>query len=219
MNRRDSSYVRGSTDVALCERTIGAVFDATVRRRGSALALVSRHQNRRLSYAELAAEVNACARGLGELGIQREDRVGLWSPNCVEWIVVQLATARIGAILVTINPAYRAGELEHALNLTQCKALVLAERFKSSDYLSMLCELAPELANAQQGRLAAHRLPALRWVITLGAAEKGGALRYADVLGRGHVSTCASHCEDLRPQDPINIQFTSGTTACRRARR
>ena len=194
------SYVRGSTDVALCERTIGAVFDDTVRQRGSDLALVSLHQNRRLSYAELAAEVNACARGLRELGIEREDRVGLWSPNCVEWIVVQLATARIGAILVTINPAYRAGELEHALNLTQCKALVLAERFKSSDYLAMLRELS------------ASRLPALRWVITLGSAAVDGALRYVDLIQRGHASSGASHCEDLRPHDPINIQFTSGTT-------
>jgi fatty-acyl-CoA synthase len=125
---------------------------------------------------------------------------------------VQLATARIGAILVTINPAYRCGELEHALNLTQCKALVLAERFKSSDYLSILRELAPELPTAQAGRLAVRRLPALRWVITLGTAVTGGALRYADVLERGHAATHASHCEDLQPQDPINIQFTSGTT-------
>ena len=212
MNERAPSYVRGSTDVALCELTIGKVFDDTARRRDSALAVVSCHQNRRLSYAELAAEVNACACGLLALGIEREDRVGLWAPNCVEWIVVQLATARIGAILVTINPAYRVGELEHALNLTQCKALVLAEHFKSSDYLSMLRELAPELATAQAGRLAARRLPALRWLITLGSAVTGGALRYADVLERGHANTCASHCEGLRSQDPINIQFTSGTT-------
>ena len=200
MNERDLSYVRGSTDVALCEHTIGKVFDDTARQRGSALALVSCHQNRRLSYAELATEVNACARGLRELGIGREDRVGLWSPNCVEWIVVQLATARIGAILVTINPAYRVGELEHALNLTQCKALVLAERFKSSDYLAMLRELS------------ASRLPALRWVITLGSAVVSGALRYVDLIQRGHASSGASHCEDLQPHDPINIQFTSGTT-------
>jgi fatty-acyl-CoA synthase len=212
VNERDSTCVRGSTDVALCEHTIGKVFDDTARRRGSALALVSRHQNRRLSYAELAAEVNAFACGLRELGVEREDRVGLWAPNCVEWIVVQLATARIGAILVTINPAYRVGELEHALNLTQCKALVLAERFKSSDYLAMLRELAPELAMAQASRLAARRLPALRSVITLGPHEAGGALRYADVLERGRASTRASHCEGLQPQDPINIQFTSGTT-------
>ena len=156
--------------------------------------------------------MNACARGLRVLGIEREDRVGLWSPNCVEWIVVQLATARIGAILVTINPAYRVGELEHALNLTQCKALVLAEHFKSSDYLSMLRELAPELSAAQAGRLAARRLPALHWVITLGSDATSGTLRYADVLERGHASTLASHSDDLRPHDPINIQFTSGTT-------
>jgi fatty-acyl-CoA synthase len=212
VSERGPSYVRGSTDVTLCEHTIGEIFDDTARRCADDLAVVSRHQQRRLSYAELAAEVNACARGLRELDIEREDRVGLWSPNCIEWIVVQLATARIGAILVTINPAYRCGELEHALNLTQCKALVLAEHFKGSDYLSMLCELAPELAAAQAGRLAAQRLPALRWVITLGAAQTGGALCYADLLGRGHASSRESHCEGLRPQDPINIQFTSGTT-------
>ena len=211
-SRDQPSDVRGASTPPLCDRTIGEIFDDTVSRRGSATALVSRHQGRRFSYAELAAEVDAIASGLRVLGVVPGDRVGLWAPNCYEWIVVQLATARIGAILVTINPAYRLAELGHALNLTGCKALVLAEQFKSSDYLAMLLELVPEIACGAPGQIDSLRAPMLRWIVTLGSRAVTGTLSYAELAARGRGSAMESRVGGLACDDPINIQFTSGTT-------
>jgi fatty-acyl-CoA synthase len=209
---RDASWVCGADDVPLCRRTIGEVFDDSVARHGTALALVSIHQGRRFSYAELGLEVDAVAAGLRAIGVARGDRVGLWAPNCAEWIVVQLATARIGAILVTINPAYRVAELEHALNLTGCSVLVLAERFKSSDYVAMLLQLAPEISSCETGPLATARLPGLRWIVTLGTQAPACFLRFSDLAARGRHSPLEPRVAGLAPGDPINIQFTSGTT-------
>jgi fatty-acyl-CoA synthase len=212
VSQHEESHVRGTRSTPLCDRTIGAVFDDTVSRRGSAIALVSRHQGVRWSYAELASEVDAIAAGIRELGIVPGDRVGLWAPNCAEWIVIQLATARIGAILVTINPAYRLAELEHALNLTGCKALVLAERFKSSDYVAMLRELVPEADSSEPGQIDARRVPMLRWIITLGLRTPSGMLSYAELAACGRRSQLEPRADALACDDPINIQFTSGTT-------
>ncbi|MEP7244513.1 MAG: AMP-binding protein [Gammaproteobacteria bacterium] len=208
------SYEQGRLEPPLRHRTIGAVFDETVAQQGSALALVSIHQRLRFTYSELAAEVDAVASGFLCLGISRGDRVGLWSPNCAEWIVVQLATARIGAILVTINPAYRVAELEHALNLTGCCALVLAGRFKSSDYTAMLLQLAPEALSSEMGQLGAQRIPALRWIITLAGSTEvpPQLLRYDALAARGRRSGLEPRIAGLEPDDAINIQFTSGTT-------
>ena len=132
------SDATGSTREPLLEITIGEAFKGTAGRVPDHLALVVRHQGIRWTWAEYAREVDRLAAGLLTLGIGPGDRVGIWSPNRVEWCLTQFATARIGAIMVCVNPAYRLYELEYALNKVECKALITAERFKSSDYLGML---------------------------------------------------------------------------------
>ena len=209
------SYVQGASETPLLGETIGQFFDSACEQWSSRPALVVRHQNVRMSYGELRHAVDKLATGLLTLGLEPGDRVGIWSPNNSEWVLTQFATAKAGLILVNINPAYRTAELEYALNKVGCKALILAERFKTSDYVGMLRELAPELSHASAGSLEAPRLPALRSVIVLGAAWHPGAFRFGDVLARGGAAE-AQRLFDLAPHlqfdDPINIQFTSGTT-------
>ncbi len=209
------SYVHGASNVPLDYRTLGAMFDATVARFPDREALVVRHQQVRWSYRELQRQVDALAAGLLALGLEPGDRIGIWSPNCSEWVVTQFATAKAGLILVNINPAYRLAELEYALNKVGCKAIIAADRFKTSDYLGMLNTLAPELADAQPNQLQAKRLPALRLVIRLGQERTPGTMNFAEVLAAGRPADrdrLAALQKTLQPDDPINIQFTSGTT-------
>ena len=163
------SYVHGASGAPLIGATIGEYFDAIVEQFGERDALIARHQQIRWSWTELKQRVDALATGLLALGLKPGERIGIWSPNNAEWVVTQFATAKAGLILVNINPAYRISELEYAVNKAGCAALVTAARFKTSDYLAMLGELAPELATASPGRLCAARLPDLRLVITIGA--------------------------------------------------
>jgi fatty-acyl-CoA synthase len=156
------SYVHGASETPFIGDTIGVHFDRIVERCGERDALIVRHQQVRWTYRELKERVEAFAAGLLALGLNRGDRTGLWSPNNAEWVVAQFATAKTGLILVNINPAYRLAELEYALNKAGCVALITAARFKSSDYIGMLRELAPELATASPGDLRASRLPDLR---------------------------------------------------------
>lgn len=146
----------------------------------------------------------------------RGDRVGIWSPNRVEWLMTQFATARLGAILVNINPAYRLAELEYALNKSGCTAIVAAERFKTSHYLEMLRTLAPELDHAKPGDLHAARLPHLRTVVRMGDTATPGMLTFCELVESGRVAldraALDAVCAGLSCRDPINIQFTSGTT-------
>ena len=209
------SYVHGASEQPLIGETIGQFFDAACRQWASRPALVVRHQKVRLSYGELGQAVDRLAAGLLTLGLTPGDRIGIWSPNNSEWVLTQFATAKAGLILVNINPAYRTAELEYALNKVGCKALILAERFKTSDYIGMLRELAPELAQATPGALESPRLPALRAVVLLGEAWHPGTYRFSEILGRGGAAE-AERIAALGPQlqfdQPINIQFTSGTT-------
>ena len=209
------SYARGDSSAPLIELTIGALFDRIVRAHPDRDALVVRHQDCRLTYSQLARQVDLLGTGLLELGLETGDRVGIWSPNCVEWVLVQLATAKAGLILVNINPAYRVSELQYALNKAGCKALVMSARVRSSDYLGMLVGLAPELATCLPGELRSAALPNLRTVICLSHCGVRGILHFEAVLqgataaGRVQLETVAA---TLRPNDPVNIQFTSGTT-------
>src|SRR5712671_6739670 len=155
------SYVHGASDRPFIGDTIGVHFDRIVERFGERDALIVRHQQIRWSYRELKARVDAFAAGLLSLGLNRGDRLGVWSPNNAEWVVTQFATAKAGLILVNINPAYRLAELEYALNNAGCVALITATRFKTSDYIGMINTLAPELAHAKPGHLDAAKLPAL----------------------------------------------------------
>ena len=209
------SYVHGASEVALIGETIGVHFDRMAVRFAARDALIVRHQEIRWSYRELRAQVEAFAAGLLALGLERGERVGIWSPNNAQWVIAQFATAKAGLILVNINPAYRVSELEYALNKAGCVALITATRFKSSDYLAMLGELAPQLAAASPGNLHAARLPQLRLVINIGAASVPGMIRFDDVSalgGRAERERLAAFAAELQFDDPINIQFTSGTT-------
>ena len=208
------SDATGSTRDPLLEITIGEAFRGTAGRFPDHLALVVRHQGIRWTWAEYAREVDRLAAGLLTLGIVPGDRVGIWSPNRVEWCLAQFATARIGAIMVCVNPAYRLYELEYALNKVECKALITAERFKSSDYLGMLQTLAPELARCAPGHLDSHALPHLKTVIRMGEERTAGMFNFEVIcdVGTSDLAQIEPIAAGLRTNDPINIQFTSGTT-------
>lgn len=215
MQKLTHSYYCGTSSTQIIYETIGAYFDGICEAFPENDALVVRHQGIRWSYRELQAKVDAIAAGLIALGIEPGDRVGIWGPNSAEWVVVQLATAKIGAIMVCINPAYRLYELEYALNKVECKAVVSAEAFKSSDYLSMLNELVSELRQCDPGRLVSEKLPNLTTVIRMGEDATPGMFNFDQVLGMGGETETQRLAElqtILKPDDPINIQFTSGTT-------
>ena len=211
----ETSYSKGPTDTILCDQTIGQYFDHIVAKYPNQPALISSHQGIRWTYAEFQAQANRLATGLLALGIKPGDRVGIWSPNCAEWYLTQIATAKIGAIMVCVNPAYQTYELEYALNNVECKVLVTADRFKKSDYLHMLNQLAPELAGCEPGQLMAQKLPHLTTVIRLGEEATPGMFNFDAVCSMGGDAE-AKRLETLKTalnsKDPINIQFTSGTT-------
>src|ERR1700722_12307414 len=206
MARLTQSYVHGASGIPLIGATLGANFRNAVERWGERDALIVRDQGARYTYAELGRRVeNFAARLLG-LGLAPGDRVGIWSPNNAEWVVTQFATARAGLILVNINPAYRLAEIEYALNKVGCKALITAESFKTSDYVGMLRTLAPEIDRCPPGRL-----PALEILSGMGANERAGFFRFDDVLAAG-AQQRVDLPDSLQFDDPINIQFPSGTT-------
>ncbi len=208
------SYVHGAHDMPLLGETLGQNLDRTAARVPDHPALIVRSQGVHWTYAELVRQAEAFAAGLLALGVRRGDRLGIWSLNNAEWVVVQFATAKAGIILVNVNPSYRATELEFALNMVGCKVLICATRFKTSDYLGMLTQIVPELAASVPGELRSQRLPDLRLVIQIGGAAPG-CLPFGEVAG---LATDAHRAELARLQpllqfdDPINIQFTSGTT-------
>jgi fatty-acyl-CoA synthase len=192
----EPSEARGETTPALLEETIGANLEATVARHPDREALVEVATGRRWTWAELDADVDALARGLMAAGVEQGDRVGIWSPNCAEWTLTQYATAKIGAVLVNVNPAYRTHELAYALNQSGLSLLVTATGFKTSDYRAMVEQVRPEC-------------PGLRRVVHLGTDEWDTLLAEGEPLPEGAV---AERMAALSPDDPINIQYTSGTT-------
>ncbi|HEX7638105.1 MAG TPA: AMP-binding protein [Burkholderiaceae bacterium] len=191
------SHVAGRTDLPLSDATIHALLADTVARFPDRPAVVFREQGVRWTWREFLAEVEAFAAGLAGLGLAKGDRVGIWSPNRFEWLVTQFATARMGLVLVNINPAYRLSELEYALRVSGCRAVVSAERLKTSAYLEMLQKVRPAL-------------PGLEFVIRMGDGRTEGMLGYAEVAASGRarpVPPAPTSCDEA-----INIQFTSGTT-------
>ncbi len=213
------SCARGRTDTPLIEQTIGAFFDDMVARFPEREALVVAHQQRRYTYRQLQAESRRLASALLGLGLKPGDRIGIWSHNNTEWVLMQLATAMTGLVLVNINPAYRTAEVEYALNKVDCKALVTMPRFKTSDYVGMLRELAPEWAHAKAGEpLESQTLPHLKhavWIDVEGeGADEPGFMRFSDLLKTGDPQDARlpQVAKLLHNTDPINIQFTSGTT-------
>jgi fatty-acyl-CoA synthase len=212
---QQASYVHGASDRLLIGDTIGNHLDRIAEQHPDRPAVVVRHQNIRLTYAELNARVDALAAGFLAIGLRPGERVGIWSPNNLEWILTQFATAKAGLILVNINPAYRAHELEYVLAKVECSALILAPSLKTSNYLDILRSIVPELDSARPGHLVSQRLPALRCVIRLGDEQTDGMMNFDAVAAAGDEAArdeLQQLSEDLQFDDPINIQFTSGTT-------
>ncbi|MCJ9702845.1 MULTISPECIES: AMP-binding protein [unclassified Bradyrhizobium] len=215
MAEKADSYVCGISEAPLLGDTIGRSLDQAVQRWGDREAVISPSHGVRWTWREFAERVDALAAGFLALGLERGQRIGIWSLNRPEWTLTQFAAAKAGLILVTINPAYRLSELEFALRKVGCAAIVTATAFKTSNYMEMLNTLLPELASAKPGQLQAARLPDLRIVIQIGGPAASGTIPFEEVAGMGR----AEHREQLSAlgaalqfDDPVNIQFTSGTT-------
>ncbi len=208
------SYSSGPADTGLLGITIGDLLDRTVATYPENEALVSCHQGIRWTYSEFGEQVDRLARGLMALGVQQGERVGIWSTNRAEWTLTQFATSKIGAILVNVNPSYRSAELEYALNQSGCRYLILTDAFKTTNYIEILSNVAPEIENGTPGKLLLPRLPELKTVITLGESSPG-MLTWSDVLARAEEipdDARIARQAALSFDDPINIQYTSGTT-------
>jgi fatty-acyl-CoA synthase len=209
------SHVRGVQTPALSDRTIGEWLDDTAGRWPEHLACAFRDSGLRFTWAQLRDEADRLAAALLQLGLGKGDRLGIWSPNRSEWVLAQYATARIGVVLVNINPAYRLAELEYALNKAGCKAVISAPAFKTSAYLQMLQTLAPELAHCAPGQLQAARLPHLRAVVRMGDEPTPGMHNLGVLMAAVDAATVAEARrigQTMDCHDAINIQFTSGTT-------
>jgi fatty-acyl-CoA synthase len=197
-----SSYVHGPSDIALLGETIGECLNRTSAKSPDREALVSCHQGLRYTYRALLREVEAAARGILSLGVRRGDRVGVWSPNCAEWMIAQYALAKVGAIMVNVNPAYRLRELEHALTHSGISVLIAARGFRDASYVQTIDALLPKLAT-------------LKAVIYLGRERPGSAMTWEDLLARGSgvpESVLRERERSLQFDDPVSIQYTSGTT-------
>ena len=220
MGTQSRSYFHRTSAIPLLDDTLGGALDRAAERWPDQEAVVVRDQGVRVTFAALRHEVDRLAAGLIALGLNPGDRVGLWSPNRIEWVLTQYATAKAGLILVNINPGFRAAELEFALNKAGCRALITADRFKFTNYIGILRELAPELEHCAPGALKAARLPHLTVAIHFAETDEPGYYRFSDIPGLGGPEERARREELsglLQPDDPINIQFTSGTTGSPKA--
>ncbi len=209
------SYTCGISHEPLLGITVGDKFDEIVSQFPDNEALIAHHQNVKWTYIQLQVRVNECAKALLAAGIYKGDRVGIWSSNRCEWTVLQFATAKVGAILVNLNPSYRSHELEYALKQSGCTMVVIADKFKTSDYQKIILEIAPELANADIGNLNASKLPELTSVVSLSDSPPNGMLSWSALMCKSKACSTASlekRQRELIFDDPINIQFTSGTT-------
>lgn len=215
MNQALPSYASGTSTTPLLGMTIGEMLDRTAARYPDNEALVCLHQDIRWTYREFLERVNEAARAFLTIGVEPGDRVGIWSPNRYEWTVTQFATAKMGAILVNINPAYGVHELEYAMNLAGISVLVTADRFKTSNYRESLYELAPELHAGTPGHIHSQRLADLRAVINMDSKKHDGMWTWDEFIRFGD-DTPQATLDDVQNRlqfdDPINIQFTSGTT-------
>ena len=215
-----NSYANGSGDSPLLGVTVGQLLDEAASRWPDQDALIVVDQGVRWTWRELRERARTFAAGLLALGLEPGDRVGMLATNRAEWVITQFATAYAGLVLVNINPAYRTPELEYALKKVGCRGLITESAFKTSDYLAMVNELAPELASTEPGELRAPRLPDLRFVIRLGEERTPGMFNFAEVTKLAdteHYATLDRIGASLDFDAPINIQFTSGTTGSPKA--
>ncbi|MDR7015519.1 AMP-binding protein [Acinetobacter sp. 3657] len=209
------SYASGPSSQPLLGMTIGEKFDQACQQYAEQEAIVSSHQNRRLTYKELHDEVNAFACRLLQLGLKKGDRLAIWSPNCVEWTVTQFAAFKAGIILVNLNPAYKSHELEYVLNKVSCKGLIIASQFKTTDYQELLTRIAPEISFCTDKVIHSERLPFLKFVIKIDEQQHIGIHRFSDLIvapTQEQLEQLQLVAQQLQFDETINIQFTSGTT-------
>jgi fatty-acyl-CoA synthase len=209
------SYVSGSGDVSLLGKCIGEALEDTAARYPDNDALIVCHQRKRYTYHQLNEEVDGTARGLLSLGIQKGDRIGIWATNCIEWVLTQFAAAKIGAILVNINPSNRARELEYVLRQSECQTLLLIEGFRDIDYVEAVREICPELGSSDSDTVHSTNLPQLRRLIFIGGRPPAGMLGWDNLVERGRrvrYEQLLARESELGFDDAINIQYTSGTT-------
>lgn len=206
-----SAHVIGEKPQPLIEATIGQCLERAAGTWPDEDAVVFREQDVRLSFAELHDRCRRLAQGLLDRGVRPGDRVAIWAPNCVEWVIAQFGTALIGTILVCINPAYRREELRHALNLTDCKAIITAQQFRGQDYIQMLRDLIPAIGTGQGENLSSEDLPSLRLLVSIGEKPVDGFEPFDRLLEKPFAPESASFAP-VDPNEPVSIQFTSGTT-------
>ena len=215
MTQERLSYAYGTSSQPLLGMTIGEKFDQACQQYAEQDAVVSLHQNVRLTYKELQTQVNAFACSLLKLGLKKGDRLAIWSPNCVEWTITQFAAFKAGIILVNLNPAYKSNELEYVMNKVSCKGLVIASQFKSTNYQDILMKIAPEIKGAENKVLKAERLPHLKYIIKIDEEEHTGLHRFSDLLtppSKRQLNQLELVASESQFDETINIQFTSGTT-------
>ena len=213
--RGQSSYVCGASTSTLIGRCIGQVLDDTADHFPERDALVVKHENRRFTYRQLKTEIELAARGFLSLGVKKGDRIGIWSTNSSEWVITQFATAKIGVILVNINPLNRAFELKHALRQSECQTLLMIDGFRDANYVSILREICPEMGSSAPGSLQSENLPDLRTIVFVGETVTPEMFSWEDLLRRGQTTSLdelRQRESELEFDDPINIQYTSGTT-------
>lgn len=209
------SYASGTSSQPLLGMTIGEKFDQACQQYTDQEAIVSSHQNRRLTYRELQQEVEAFACSLLKLGLKKGDRLAIWSPNCVEWTVTQFAAFKAGIVLVNLNPAYKSHELEYVLNKVSCKGLIIASQFKTTNYQELLTRIAPEISFCTDKIIHAERLPFLKFVIKIDEQQHTGIHRFSDLVTpptADQLDQLDLASQQLQFDETINIQFTSGTT-------
>jgi len=213
--RVSHSYAFMGSEKPLIGKTIPDMFDEIAEKYPENDAIVSIHQGLRYTYRELQEEINRAAKGFLALGLQKGDRLAIWATNIAEWIICQFATAKVGIIMVNINPAYRTHELEYALKQSETEALFLIDRFKTSDYVGMFYEICPDARTSKPGKISCENLPYLKTAVLIRGEKQPGMYTWDEVLKMGeeiHDDVLREHQESLDFDDPVNIQYTSGTT-------
>jgi fatty-acyl-CoA synthase len=211
----ERSYASGTSEIPLMGITIGEMLNTIADTYPETDAIVSVQQDIRLTYREFREQVDDLARSLMALGVEKGDRVGIWAMNYAEWVLIQFATAKMGAFMVNINPAYRTYELDYVLKQAEIHTLILQGRFKTSDYVGMFYEACPEAIEGRPGRINSEKFPFLRNVVFMGDIPYNGMFTWDELLAKGHnisPEELREREESLSFDDPINIQYTSGTT-------
>ncbi|XP_044268322.1 medium-chain acyl-CoA ligase ACSF2, mitochondrial isoform X2 [Tribolium madens] len=209
------SYKHNLGEEPLRHITIGTLLDETVSKFGDRKALISRHQKKSLTFSEILNQTDKLAAGFKELGLEKNDRVGLWAPNLIEWYIGKMACARAGLIMVGLNPAYQPPEIEYCINKVGIKAIVCADQFKSQNFYENLATVAPELEKSDPGKLKSNNIPSLQTVIIMSENKKKGAYNFGEILDlatNDSIAQIRKYQRYISPDDPCNLQFTSGTT-------